>query len=153
MGLLTGSILYVSIQSLALNRWAAGLSPEVLLKIGGGKFTLGGGGAGPPGPGAGIPVAAACMAATIWASRAALVGMGPGGPGGPAGPAGPGMGGGGGSRGITAPPPAPPPGGGTGVAILKTQCNNELNPDSSGQQLVDVLTWGDPVACVLLVAC
>ena len=54
---------------------------------------------GPPGPGAGIPVAAACIAATIWANRAALAGGGPGGPGGPAGPtgpAGPGTGGGGG---------------------------------------------------------
>ena len=59
MGLLTGSILYVSIQSLALNRWASGLSPGRPLKIGGGSFTLGGGGVGPPGPGAGIPAAAA----------------------------------------------------------------------------------------------
>ena len=128
-GLLTGSILYVSIQLLALNRWASGLSPGVPLKIGGGNFTLGGGGAGPPGPGAGIPAAAACMAATIWANRAALAGAGPGGPGrptgpaGPAGPAGPGTGGGSGGGGIA----APPPGGGTGVAISKTQCNNELN--------------------------
>ena len=41
------------------------------------------------------------------------------------------MGGGGGGGGITAPPPAlpaPPPGGGMGVAISKTQYNNELNP-------------------------
>ena len=82
-----------------------------------------------PGPGAGIPAAATCMAATIWANKAALAGGGPGGPGGPvgptspAGPAGPGMGGGG-----TAPPPAPPPGDGMGAAISKTQCNNKLNP-------------------------
>ena len=98
--------------------------------MGGGNFTLGGGGVGPPSPGAGIPVAAACMAATIWASRAALVGAGPwgpGGPAGPAGPAGPGMGGGGGG-GDGAPPPAPTVGGGMGAAISKTQCNNELNP-------------------------
>ena len=134
VGLLTGSILYVSIQSLALNRWASGLSPGVPLKIGGDNFTLGGGGAGPPEPGVGIPAAAACMAATIWASRAASVGAGPRGPGGPTGPAspagptGPSMDGGGGGGGITAPPPAPPPGGGMGVAISKTQCNNELNP-------------------------
>ena len=132
MGLLTGSILYVSIQSLALNRWASDLSPGVPLKIGGGNFTLGSGGVGPPGPGAGIPVAAACMVATIWASRAALAGTGPRGPGGPAGPTGPaGPGTGGGSGGIgdggITPPPAPPPGGGMGVAVSKTQCNNQLN--------------------------
>ena len=76
-----------------------------------------------PGPGTGIPAAAACMAATIWANKAAPAGRGPRGPGGPAGPtgptgptgpAGPGMGGG--------------RGGGMGAAILKTQCNNKLNP-------------------------
>ena len=100
------------------------------MKIGGGNFTLGGGGVGPPGPGVGIPAAAACMAATIWANRAAPVGMGPGGPGGPvgpaspAGPAGPSTGSGGGGGGIA----APPLGGGMGAAISKTQCNNELNP-------------------------
>ena len=116
---------------MALNRWASGLSPGIPLKIGGGNFTLGGRGAGPPGPGAGIPAAAACMAATIWANRAALAGVGPGGPGGPTGPAspaGPSMGSGGGGGGISAPPPAPLLGGGMGVAISKTQCNNALNP-------------------------
>ena len=78
----------------------------------------------------GIPAAAACMVATIWANRAALAGVGPRGPGGPASPAspaGPGTGGGSGGGG-GAPPPAPPVGGGMGAAISKTQCNNELNP-------------------------
>ena len=98
-----------------------------------GNFTLGGGGAGPPGPGVGIPAAAACIAATIWANRAAPVGRGPGGPAGPtspAGPAGPGMGSGSGGGGI-APPPAPPApllGGGMGAALSKTQCNSRSNP-------------------------
>ena len=93
------------------------------MKIGGDIFTLGGGGAG---PGAGNPAAAACIAATNWASRAAPVGGGPGGPGGPAGHTGPG-GGGRGGRGGGAGPLAPPPGG-TGAAISNTKCNNKLNP-------------------------
>ena len=101
-----------------------------------GNFTLGGGGAGPPGPGTGIPAASACMAATIWANKVAPAGGGPGGPAGPtspAGPTGPGMGGSGGGGGTAPPPtppapPAPPLGGGMGAAILKTQCNNKLNP-------------------------
>ena len=80
-GLLTGRILYVSIQSLALNKWASGLSPGRPLKIGGDIFTLGGWGAGPPGPGAGNPAAAACIVATSCANTAALAGGGPGGPG------------------------------------------------------------------------
>ena len=94
---------------------------------------MGGGGTGPPGSGMGIPAAATCMAATIWANKAATAGRGPGGPAGPtspAGPTGPGMGGSGGGGG-TAPPPTPPalpPGGGMGAAISKTQCNNKLNP-------------------------
>ena len=99
-------------------------------KIGGDIFTLDGGGAG---PGPGNPAAAACIAATNWASRAAPVGGGPGGPGGPAGPTGPtGPGGpdGGGEGGGAGPPPGPlaPPPGGTGAAISNTQCNNKLNP-------------------------
>ena len=89
-----------------------------------------------PGPGAGNPAAAACIAATNWASRAALAGGGPGGPGGPAGPTGPtgpggpGGGGGGSGGGGAGPPPGPlaPPPGGTGAAISNTQCNNGLNP-------------------------
>ena len=100
------------------------------LENGRGQFYSGWWRYGPPGPGVGIPVAATCMAATIWASRAALAGMGPGGPGGPAGPtgpAGPGMGSGGGGGDIV-PPPAPSLGGGMGAATSKTQCNNELNP-------------------------
>ena len=39
-------------------------------------FTLGVGSTGPPGPGAGNPLAAACIAATIWADKAALAGGG-----------------------------------------------------------------------------
>ena len=132
-GLLTGSILYVSIQSLALNKLASGLSPGRPLKIGGDIFTLGGWGAGPPGPGAGNPAVAACIAATSCANKAAPAGGEPGGPGGPAGPAGPGTGGGGGGRGTAPPlappaPPAPPLGGGIGAAISKAQCSNKLNP-------------------------
>ena len=97
-----------------------------------GYLYLGGGGAG-PGPGAGNLAAAACIATTNWASRAAPAGGGPGGPRGPAGPTGPtglgGLGGGGGDGGAGPPlrPLAPPPGG-TGAAISNTQCNNGLNP-------------------------
>ena len=109
-GLLTGGILYVSIQSLALKRWASDLSPGRPLKIGD-IFTQGGGGAGPPGPGAGSPAATACIAATICANKAAPAGghpMGSGGPAGPTGPMGPAglsRGGGGGGGTGTSPPP------------------------------------------------
>ena len=85
---MTGSILYVSILSLALNRCASGLLPGRPLKIGGGNFTLGGQGAGPPGPGVGIQAAATYMAATIWANKVAPAGGGPAGPTSPAGPTG-----------------------------------------------------------------
>ena len=93
------------------------------------------GGAG-PGLGAGNPATAACIAATNWASRAALVGGGLGGPRGPAsptgptGPGGPSGGSGGGGGGGSGPPPRPlaPPPGGTGAAISNTQCNNRLDP-------------------------
>ena len=132
-GLLTGGILYVSIQSLALKRWASGLSPGRPFKIGGGTFTQGGGSARPPGPGAGSPAAAACIAATSCANKAAPAGGGPRGPGGPAGPtgpmgpAGPGGGGHGGGGGTSPPPGLPPsPPGGTGAAISNTQCNGKL---------------------------
>ena len=75
----------------------------------------------------------ACIAATNWASRAALAGGGPGGPAsptGPTGPGGPGAGSGGGGSGGAGPSPRPlaPPPGGTGAAISNTQCNNRLNP-------------------------
>ena len=133
-GLLTGGILFVSIQSLALKRWASGLSPGRPLKIGGGILTQGGGSARPPGPRASSPATTACIAGTICANKAASAGGGPNGPGGPAGPidpmgpAGSGRGGGGGGRGTGPPPgPPPPPPGGTGVAISNTQCNGKLN--------------------------
>ena len=71
----------MSIQSFALNRWASGLSPGRPLKIGGGIFTLdGGGGARALGPGS--PAAAACIAATIRANKSAPSGVGLGGLGG-----------------------------------------------------------------------
>ena len=74
-GLSTAGILYMSIQSFALNRWASGLSPGRPLKMGGGIFTLdGGGGARAPGPGS--PAAAACIAATIRANKSAPSGVG-----------------------------------------------------------------------------
>ena len=85
------------------------------------------------GLGLAIPAAAACMAVTICANKAAPAGRGPGGPAGPAGPTGParplGSGRGGGSGGGEAGPPAglPLPPGGTGAAILNAQCNNKLN--------------------------
>ena len=83
-----------------------------------------------PGCGPGNPAAAACIAATSWASRVAPAGGGPGDP--------PVplvllalavlvvVGGGGGAS----PPPGPPapPPGGTGAAISNAQCNNKLNP-------------------------
>ena len=78
-----------------------------------------------------ILAAAACMAATICANKAAPAGGGPGGPGGPAGLTGPArpVGSGGGSGGGAGPPaglpPLPP--GRTGAAILNAQCNNKLN--------------------------
>ena len=135
-GLLTGGILYVSIQSLALKRWASCLSPGRPLKIGGGIFTQGGGSTGPPGPGASSPTTAACITATIHANKAAPAGGGPRGPGGPTGATGPmgpaglgrGGGGGGSSRGTGLPPglPPPPPGG-TGAAISDALCNGKLN--------------------------
>ena len=82
-----------------------------------------------------IPAAAACMAVTICANKAAPAGRGPAGPAGPTGPArhlesGRGGGSGGGSGGGVAGPPAglpPLPPGGTGAAILNAQCNNKLN--------------------------
>ena len=120
-GLLTASILYMSIQSLALIRWASGLSPGRPLKMGGGIFTQGGG-AGPPGPEAGNPAAAACIATTICANRAAPAG---GAPGGLMGPAGPSRGGSGGGTGPPRPPPLPP--GGPSAAIMNTQCSGGLN--------------------------
>ena len=130
-GLLTASILYVSIQSLPLKRWASGLSSGRPLKIGGDIFTRGGSGTIPPGPRAGNLAAAACMAATICAKKAVPAGGGPGEPAGPMGPMGPA---GPGGRGVvvvvgTSPPPGPPPPppGGTGAAISNTQCNDKLN--------------------------
>ena len=127
-GLLTGNILKVSIQSLAVNSWASCLSPGRPLKIGGGIFTLGRGGAGPPGPGAGNPAAATCMAATICTSRVAPTGGGPGGPGGLASPTGPSSPGGGGGGGGASPPGLPPlPLGGTGAAISNTKHSSRLN--------------------------
>ena len=77
-----------------------------------------------------IPAAAAYMAVTICANKAAPAGRGPGGPAGPTGPTGParplGSGRGGGRAGPPAGlPPLPP--GGTGAAILNAQCNNKLN--------------------------
>ena len=108
------------------------LSPGRPLKIGGNIFSLGGGSTG-PGPGASNLAAAACIAATNWAKKAAPVGGGPGGsasPTGPTGPGGPGGGGGGGGGGGASPPSGPlaPSPGGTGAAISNTQCNNKLNP-------------------------
>ena len=88
------------------------------------------GGARPPAPGAGNPAAAACMAATICANRAAPAVGGPGGPASPTDPTHPGgPGGGGGGGGGVSPPPGPPPLplGGTGVAILNTQHSSRLN--------------------------
>ena len=83
-----------------------------------------------------IPAAAACIAATICANKAAPAGRGPSGPGGPAGPAGP-MGSGGGSGGGAGPPaglpPLPP--GRTGAAISNAQCNNKLNLTISYQPI------------------
>ena len=75
-----------------------------------------------------IPAAAAYMAATICANKAAPAGGGLGGPAGPAGPARPmrsGGGSGGGAGPPTGLPPLPP--GGTGAAISNAQCNNKLN--------------------------
>ena len=78
-----------------------------------------------------IPAAAACMAATICANKAAPAGRGPGEPAEPAGPAGPArpVGSGGASGGGAGPPaglpPLPP--GRTGAAISNAQCNNKLN--------------------------
>ena len=109
-GLSTAGILYVSIQSFVLKRWASGLSPGRPLKIGGGIFTLGGGG-GALAPGPGSPAAVACVAATIGANKSTPSGSGSGGPAGPAGP--------GGGQGGGAPGPPCPAGG--GVAIRKTQ--------------------------------
>ena len=97
-------------------------------------------------------MAAACIAATIWANRVAPTG---GGPGGPAGPIGPGGGGGG-----TAPPPAPPAlplGGGTGAAISKTQCNSKLNPtllvDNWSIELLPMQVSWSLVYCYRLIDC
>ena len=72
----------MSIQSLALMRCASGLSPGKPLKIGLGE------GARPPGPGVGNATAAACIAATICAKRAAPAGGVPGAPGAPGEPGG-----------------------------------------------------------------
>ena len=98
--------------------------------MGGDILTLGGSGAG-PGPGAGNPAAAACIAATNWASRAAPAGGSLEGPGDllvlPALAVLVVVVGGGGGGGPPPRPPAPPPGG-TGAAIANTQCNNGLNP-------------------------
>ena len=69
-----------------------------------------------------IPAAAACMAATICANKAAPAG---GGPAGPARPMGSGGGDGGGAGPPAGLPPLPP--GRTGVAISNAQCNNKLN--------------------------
>ena len=69
-----------------------------------------------------IPAAAACMAATIYANKAAPAG---GGPAGPARPMGSDGGDGGGAGPPAGLPPLPP--GRTGVAISNTQCNNKLN--------------------------
>ena len=87
------------------------------------------GGARPPGPGAGNPAVEACMAATIYASRAARAAWEPSGPGGPTGSTGPGGPGGGGGGGGAGPPPGPPPPslGGTGATISNTQCSSRLN--------------------------
>ena len=113
----------MSIQSFTLIRCALGLSPGKPLKIGGGIFTLGGGG-GAPGPGGGSAAAAACMACTNCARRAAP----PGAPGPPGLPGGGGEGGG--APGPPPPMPAPtptPPGGGGGAAIMNAQLSGLLN--------------------------
>ena len=131
-GLFAGGILLMSIQSLALKRWASGLSPRRPLKIGGGIFSLQVGMVlDLLGLGLVIPTAAACMAVTICANKAASAGRGPGGPAGSTGPArhlGSGRGGDSGGGGAGPPaglPPLPP--GGTGAAISNAQCNNKLN--------------------------
>ena len=96
-------------------RCASGLSPGKPLKIGLGE------GARPPGPGVGNATAAACIAATICAKRAAPAGGVPGAPGAPGEPGPPGEAG---------PPssaclPGPPPPCGA-AAMTKTQCSGWL---------------------------
>ena len=121
-GLFSGSILQVFIQSLALKRWASGLSPGRPLKIGGNIFTLGKGGAGPPGPGAGNSSCCSLHGSYHLCQQGCSSRWGPWWTCGPARPMGSSGGGAGPPAGL---PPLPP--GGTGAAISNAQCNNKLN--------------------------